>query len=315
MRYHLNLKRRGAGDTFVASGLIRDLHRSNPDIRISVTGNSPDEALLGLPGYLPGGNFDDTPELLIDYKPTRLRARTDPAARYFYSAQDAFEAVTGVAVDRGRPRPEIVLTDVERTRPYPYPYAVVAAGSKVDIPVKQFPLRLFRDVIDRTRTMNWKQIGLVHDGRFAHRQTALDGAENMLGRTSLRKLIRLIAHADVVLCHVSLPLVIASALNVPCVVLAGGRETASLFRDAGLEYLDTIGRLPCCETAGCYRAAALTGVKPGNYPEQWLCVDPVDVPGDRPVGRCTTLIGVRDVLDALDRARSVKRVPLPVTIP
>jgi hypothetical protein len=310
--YAFDLRRRGVGDTLAVSGLIRDLFAQDPSVRVRIRGTLADECLQGVPGYVRSDQVDRA-WTELDYRPTRDAARTDRSARFFYAAHDAFERATGGAVRRGPCRPFVVLSEEERARPYADPYAVVASGSKVDIPLKQFPTDTFRRVIGATLSWNWKQVGLVRDHRFAHRQSELPGAESLLGGTSLRELIRLIAHAEVVLCHLSLPFVVAAALGVPTVVLAGGRETPHMFEDSGAELLHTIGALPCCATGGCYKAAAVIGGS-GNYPDSWLCTDPVATGPGQVLGRCVTLISPEDVVAALYRARALKRYPLPVTV-
>jgi hypothetical protein len=59
---------------------------------------------------------------------------------------------------------------------------------------------------------------------MCHRQSRIACAENLIGQTSLRELIRLVAHAKGVVGHLSLPFLLAAAFRRPCVVIAGGRE-------------------------------------------------------------------------------------------
>lgn len=303
MRLHLNLRRRGIGDTVAASALCRDLVASNPDIRISVSGNSPDDVFRHAPWYAGSDPAGADRVVEIDYKPTIDRAhRPDKAARYIYAAHDAYETATGERVVRGPTRPALTLSHEELERPSPEPYAVLACGSKADIPVKQAPVALFRSVVAETRDWNWKQVGLVFDGRLLHHQTAVEGCANLIGKTDLRRLFRIVAHARVVLCHLSLPMLVASALGVPCVALAGGREDPWLFEGLGVTVIDTIGRLDCCGTRGCYVAAALPRRKPEEFPRGWLCTDPIDLPDERPVGRCMTLLSADEIIAALRTA-------------
>lgn len=248
------------------------------------------------------GHRSDSTHVTIDYKPTIDRGgRGDRTARYMWAAHEAFTEATGVGVRVGPPVPELYL-DRDQTRPYLEPYYVVASGVKQDMTVKAWPTASFQAVISASPERNWKQVGEVYDGRLHHYQSALDGAENLIGGTSLRSLITLIAHAEGVLCHLSLPMLIAAAFRVPCVVVAGGRESPWLFDDMGPAVLHTIGRLKCCETRGCYSAAALPGRTADEFPKGWLCSDPVPQPNSpRGVGRCMTLITPETVLAALSK--------------
>ena len=304
--YHLRLVRRGIGDTVAASGLIRDLVAARPDIRISLDGPGAGELFAG-DGRVYAERDPAAAALDLDYRPT-IDRRADPGARYFYAAHEAFERATGVTVPRGPARPSLVRPPGPAV---PGGYALVLAGSKADIPVKQVPIGTFQAVVDATRGWNWVQAGALFDGRFGEYQVALDGAANRLGRTSLTDLMALVAGADVVLCHLSLPMTLASAFDTPCVVLAGGRESPHLFAGSGPVLLDTIGRLPCCATGGCHASAALVGRRAEEFPPGWLCADPVGEPGGRAFGRCMTLLEPTRIVEVLEAVR--RELPLPTS--
>jgi hypothetical protein len=136
-------------------------------------------------------------------------------------------------------------------------------------------------------------------GRLQHHQVAIPGAENLLGKTSVRQLMRLIAHADAVLCHVSLPMLIASVFGVKCVVPAGGRENPSLFEGLGVDYLETTERLPCSVKGGCGVFAAVPAHAESHFPPNWLCKDPVETATGEHVGKCMVLVTPEDVVARL----------------
>ena len=182
--------------------------------------------------------------------------------------------------------------------PRPTPYAVVAGGSKSDIPLKQTPPELFAAVVRETADLNWVQLGKVDGGRIRHRQWALPGATNLLGVTDLRGLFRYVAHASVVLCHTSLPLLAASALGVPCVVVGGGREDPWLFDDLGVTYLHAIGKLDCCKEFGCRAVFPRAAHIETPYPRGLVCADPVVGPTTT-VGRCMTLLSPAEISAAV----------------
>jgi len=284
--YCLAVKHGGIGDCLIASALVRDLVALRPDIRLSVEGSGAADIFARHPNIAPAG--PDTKRVVLDYRPVVDRARTDRSARYVYAPHEAFEAATGIAVPRGRPAPEIVV-GADEARPRPRPYAVVASGTKGDMPVKSWVHAHFRDVVAAHPEYEWLQVGAILDARHMHRQTAIPGCVNLLGKTGLRDLFLLVRGAAVVLCHVSLPMLVAAAFGVPCVAVAGGREDPWLHADSGVRYVDTVGALPCCAAAGCRCSVALAGHADSGFPPGWACTDPVDA-GGQWVGRCMTLI-------------------------
>jgi ADP-heptose:LPS heptosyltransferase len=301
---HLTIRRLGIGDTVAATALVRDLHAAYPDIRISIAGRETAAVFQYDPRI--GPCVPDALEVEVDFKPALLRARTDSTANYLFALHEEFEAKTGIPVPRGEPFPSVLLGPNE-TRPIREPYGIVASGVKGDMLVKNWGSENFAEVIHETRDWNWIQVGDVTPARIGNYQRAIPDAKNYLGRTSLRDLIVLIAYADVVLCHVSLPMLLASAFKIPCVTVAGGRETPTLFTGLGVTFIDTIGRLPCCLKCGCMASAALPDKKKEDFPYGWLCSDPV-VPVARgmngePIGRCMSLITPDIVVEALRVAK------------
>jgi ADP-heptose:LPS heptosyltransferase len=291
--YHLNVGLRGVGDTVSVSALVRDLYEAFPGVGISVAGTSAEEVFrydYRVKWKLP----PDRIFVPLSHKPTLDRSYSDPAARYIYACHDSFEAATGVRVPRGEPKPSLFLGADEEREPDGEPYRVVASGVKADLPIKLWPREYFARVV-RDVGGRWVQVGGVMSGRLQHHQVAIPGAENLIGKTTIRQLMRLVAHADAVLCHVSLPMLLAAAFGVRCVVPAGGRENPSLYEGLGVDFLDTMRRLPCSVRGGCGVCAAVPAHAESAFPNNWLCKDPVETISGEWVGRCMTLVTPEDV--------------------
>jgi hypothetical protein len=287
---------------------VRDLARAYPGAVFNVEGGAVAEIFAfdsRLSPTAPAGAVT----LPLDTKPTIDASGADPSRRYVFALHDAFEAATGLTLPRDRPYPDLVLGPDELTPPYPQPYAVCAAGGKTDVPLKMAPLATFAGAVRATADRwRWFQVGALRpEGAVRHIQEFVPGCDPLLGRTTLRELIRLVAHAAVVLCHLSLPMVVASSFGVPCVSLLGGRETPTLFDGMGVDLLHAIGRLPCCAAAGCYRRVAVAPHADSPLPPNWVCVDPVVPPHDAAVGRCMTLWSGEDVAARLVAAAAKGR--------
>lgn len=289
MNWRLRLVRKGVGDYAALTPLVRDLAAAFPRDRVFVDGGPAAELLAGHPNVAAEPPAAAT-DVALDYAPGIDRAFVGGHGHYHTLARDAFAAATGVDVPAGPCRPHLVLAPEDQVRPDPAPYWVVLAGSRWDIPVKAWPLSHFAEVVRLTPGVRWKQCGRVFDGRFTERQRALPGAENLLGRTTLRQLVRLVAHADGVLCLTSLGYHLAAAFRKPCVVVMGGREPPALYAPpAGdwptLVLLHTIGEYSCCQTTGCGRIFAAPA-HASAYPPGTLCALPVADPDAGSVAAC-----------------------------
>src|SRR5690606_7270800 len=103
-------------------------------------------------------------------------------------------------------------------------------------------------------------------------------------KTSLRDLIKLVHHADGVLCPVTLHMHLAAAVEVrpgmpknrACVVVAGGREPSHWEAYPNHQFIHTNGALWCCDDGGCWktRTHPLLDADEKDHPAN-LCVDVV----------------------------------------
>src|SRR4030095_6610141 len=108
------------------------------------------------------------------------------------------------------------------------PYWLVVAGGKFDFTIKWWHFRRWQAVVDHFRD----KILFVQTGQKHHYHPALKSVLDLRGRSTLRELIRLVYHAQGVLCPVTLLMHLAAAVECkpggtaarPCVVVAGGRE-------------------------------------------------------------------------------------------
>jgi Glycosyltransferase family 9 (heptosyltransferase) len=160
------------------------------------------------------------------------------------------------------------------------PYWIVAAGGKFDYTAKWWPQERYQEVVDHFAG----RILFVQVGEADYHHPALRGVLDLRGKTDLRQLVRLMHHAQGVVCPVTLLMHLAVAVPTaknmcpsrPCVVIAGGREPSQWEAYPSHQFLHTCGALHCCDRGGCWksRVVPLGDKDSKNNPEE-MCVDVV----------------------------------------
>ncbi len=297
--------RQSPGDIVMLTAAVRDLHRSHPekfatDVRTSCAAlweNNPHLTPLR----------DDDPEATRIECRYPLIHRSNGGPWHFIHGFTQFLAETlGVQITPTDFKGDIHLAPGERkwisqvqeiTRE-PVPFWIVNAGGKFDFTAKWWEPARYQSVVDHFRG----RILFVQVGEKAHHHAPLDGVLDLRGKTSLRQLVRLVHHAQGVLCPVTLLMHLAAAVPVhdrmpksrPCVVIAGGREPAQWEAYPHHQFLHTNGALPCCDHGGCWKSRT---VPLGDGDQK-----------DDPDRLCTNVVHLRD--PALSYVRRPKE-PVP----
>ena len=213
-------------------------------------------------------------------------------------------------------KPDIYLTEIEKKGPplaLPKGYWVFASGGKKDYTAKMWSYSNWQKVADALKG----KIPLVQVGGGSHIHPRINGVIDLVGKTSVRDLMRLIYHADGVMCAITCLMHIAAGFNKPCVVIAGGREPyswESYTLDNRLlnmrygqpnwnppspdnfiphRFLHMLDKLPCCTGKACWKSRIeLDG--PGSK-----CVRPVVQNGQR-IPECMQMITPEMVLESVE---------------
>src|SRR5665213_2165936 len=134
------------------------------------------------------------------------------------------------------------------------------------------------------------------------------GVVNLVGKTDTRAFIRLMHHADGVVCPVTFAMHLAAAVETrpgrprhrPCVVIAGGREPTHWEAYPHHQYLSMVGALPCCADGGCWKSRCQL-VGDGDAKDRHdVCVEPVQITPDLRIPRCMDMITPRHVIDRIE---------------
>lgn len=180
------------------------------------------------------------------------------------------------------------------------PYWIVAAGGKYDYTIKWWEQQRYQRVVDHFDG----RILFVQVGEASHHHPRLRGTVDLRGKTDLRQLIRVVYHAQGVLCPVTALMHLAAAVEVkggrpknrPCVVIAGGREPTNWEAYPHHQFIHTVGALLCCDNGGCWKSRTMP-LGDGDEKDRpdALCVDVV-----KNLPRCMDLISSDEVIRRIE---------------
>jgi hypothetical protein len=316
---------RAPGDMLMVTALVRDLKLTYGDeILVNVRGDKP---ALDYPDiwrnnpYLSEFGRRDGVFLKMDAKNSRgadvaaMKLSQSGAGRhYINSFHTAFTQRTRIPVSLLYSKPDLHLTEEEKANPLvSKPYWVICPGWKTDMTNKSWLVPRWKEVVERLRGHG---ISFIQEGasKKNHINYPIEGALDLINKTSIRDLIRNIYHSEGVICLCSLPMHIAAALDKPCVVIFGGREEPSYewYRPDPVAFgraepvkvphvlLHTIGQLPCCQTRGCWKRRVVPLPDTRTDYNKSLCQmpDKTTCP-DQPVAQCMSMITTDMVVDAV----------------
>jgi ADP-heptose:LPS heptosyltransferase len=180
------------------------------------------------------------------------------------------------------------------------PFWIVVAGGKRDFTIKWWDPRRYQRVVDHFAG----RILFVQVGEAGHEHPPLRDVIDLRGKTNLRQLVRLVYHAQGVVCPVTLLMHLAAAVempagmpkNRPCVVVAGGREPPHWEAYPHHQFLHRAGTLFCCDDGGCWKSRVRPlGDRDVNDRPDNLCVDVVGA-----LPHCMDLVTAEDVIRAVE---------------
>ncbi|MBL9154306.1 MAG: hypothetical protein JNK37_17585 [Verrucomicrobiales bacterium] len=296
------------GDIVMLTAAVRDLHLCHPGRFVTDVRTSCPALWENNPWIVRLDENDPEVEVIDCHYPLIHHCNREPW-HFIHGFHQFLGERLGVPIRPRHFRGDIHISDLEKswmsqvhemtgvdTR-----FWIIAAGGKYDYTLKWWSHARYQEVVDRLAD----RVRFVQVGEDGHHHPPLRGVIDLRGRTDLRQLVRLMYHADGVLCPVTLLMHLAAAVemrpgrpkNRACVVVAGGREPPSWEAYPHHQFLHTVGALWCCDDGGCWKARLrpLGDGDEKDRPEN-LCLDPV---GDLP--RCLDMITADDVVRAISR--------------
>lgn len=296
------------GDVVMLTAAVRDLHRCYPRLFLTDVRTPCPELWEHNPCITPLRETDPAVEVIKCHFPLINRCDTAPY-HFLHGYSEFLSDYLGLSIRPTAFKGDIYLSDLERSwysqvwelTHREIPFWLVDAGGKFDFTIKWWEVGRYQEVIDHFRG----KIQFVQVGQLGHYHPKLEGVIDLRGKTDVRQLVRLVYHAQGVLCPVTFLMHLAAAVEVKpgrppnraCVVIGGGREPWQWEAYPHHQYLHTNGALPCCAQGGCWRSRTVP-LGDGEEHDQpgALCVDVV---GQLP--HCMHLITADEVVRSIER--------------
>ena len=298
------------GDVVMLTAAVRDLHAACPgQFRTDVRTSAPD-LWRNNPYITPMCEREPAVQVLEMHYPLIHHANQRPY-HFLHGYPQFLESQFNVRIPLTQFHGDIHLSQEEKQQPppgreqgVPSRYWLLVAGGKYDFTAKWWNPDCFQRVVDHFQG----RLQFVQCGEAGHWHPPLRNVVNLVGKTTLREFVRLIYHADGVLCPVTLAMHLAAAVETkrggrgtrPCVVIAGGREPAHWEAYPQHQFLTTSGALTCCSTGGCWKSRCQLVGDGDPKDTRDLCEQPVQIRPDLRIPRCMEMIRPEDVIRRIE---------------
>jgi len=295
------------GDVVLLTGAVRDLKLAYPEqFRVDV--RTPYPSLWQNNPYLTPLHEDDPEVEVIDCEYPLIKESNTKPYHCLHGFCQFLNEKLGTGIGPSASKGDLHLSEEEK-RWYSQvheltgqdtPYWIIVAGGKQDVTIKWWQLQRWQSVVKHF----CNKILFVQAGLLEHNHPPLEGVIDLRGKTDLRQLIRLVYHAQGVLCPVTFLMHLAAAVvvkpgmpkNRACVVVAGGREPMQWEAYPHHQFIHCNGALLCCDNGGCWKSR-ITPLGDGDQrdkPEE-LCLDVVNG-----LPRCMDIITSEDVIRRIE---------------
>lgn len=302
------------GDILMLTATVRDLHRSYPGEYVTDVRTPFPQLWEHNPYITPLDDAD--PDVTVVPMHYPLIHESNEGAYHFIHGFTLY-----LAEKLGRPikahalQGDIRLSEEERSwvsmihqhfTGWDMPFWLICTGGKKDYTAKWWIPEYAQQVVDHFRDrIQFVQFGATGPN---HHHPPLNGVINLVGQTDIRMFIRLMHHADGVVCPVTFAMHLAAAVATKsgrsrhraCVVTAGGREPSTFTFYGHHQYLHTNGAFPCCAHGGCWKSRTVA-LGDRDHKDNELCTNTVDL-HDRKVQRCMSEgVTPNDVIRAIEK--------------
>jgi ADP-heptose:LPS heptosyltransferase len=305
------IQHQSPGDIIMLTAAVRDLHASYPGVFKTEFKTTCKEVWQHNPNATKFTKEEEASVMSIYCKYDLINSSNKGAHHFIHGFRKDLEDKLGIPITQGLMKGDIhISAEEKRWRPQvkeildkDVPYWIIDAGHKHDFTCKMWEHARYQQVVDRFKDITFVQIGKA-EKRHTHKPLTGDNVINLVGKTDLRQMCRLMYHAAGVITPVSMPMHMAAAIEMkpeygrkkrPCIVIAGGREPAVWEAYTAHQFMHTCGQLPCCEEGGCW-ASRVEPLFDGDAKDTTkLCSRPVTSTSGQVVPQCMDMITVDQV--------------------
>ncbi|MEQ9410074.1 MAG: glycosyltransferase family 9 protein [Fuerstiella sp.] len=296
------------GDILMLTAAVRDLHRSHArkfqtDVRTSC-----DDLWTNNPFLTPLKEDDSDVESIDMHYPLIHQANQLPY-HFIHGYRRYLEDRLSLRIEPSRFSGDIHLSDAEKSSELTVaglkekPFWLIFAGGKYDFTAKWWDPQNYQAVVDHFAG----RIQFVQCGSADHWHPRLNGVIDLVGKTSLREVVRLTYWSQGVVCPVTFAMHLAAAVEAPkgrprnraCVVVAGGREPPQWEAYPHHQFISTNGALSCCSDGGCWKSRCQQ-VDDGDSKDRHVCEQPVELRRGLSIPRCMHMITPEDVIRRIE---------------
>lgn len=251
------------GDLMAWTSAIGDLAKSYPNYKIGI--ECPAMEIFENSPYITQLDRNDSEVEVFNIEYPEIHVSGWNGLHFADSWRHDMEKKLGIPIKKTGIKPDLWISDEEKgwwnqvhcEFNDDSQFWVLNAGRKQDNELKQY--HRYQEVVDLFNAKFDGKIKLVQIGHQDHLHPELKGVLNLVGKTNLRQLIRLIYHADGTIGPISMQMVASQAFEQPAVVIAGAKEGPRWQRNNWIRFLTNVGTLPCAKFDGCWRGGSAQG--------------------------------------------------------
>lgn len=303
------------GDTLMLTATVRDLHKAYPGEYLTDV-RTPTPQIWENNPYLTKLDEKDPDVKILDMHYPIINNSNEGAYHFVHGFTMNLEDQLKIKIRTTKFWGDIHFSDEEKSwvsmvhehfTGEDTPFWLICTGGKTDYSAKWWIHEYAQEVVDHFKDkVQFVQFGAEGKG---HYHPPLNGVINLVGKTDIRMFMRLMYHADGVVCPVTFAMHLAAACpqkpgkpkKKACVVTAGGREPSNFTAYTNHQFLHTNGALMCCDNGGCWKSRTEFIDDGDDHKNGELCINPVDFNG-RKVQKCMyECVKPIDVIRAIEK--------------
>lgn len=213
------------GDIMMMTAMVRDLHRCYPNRYLTDVDTTAPELWINNPYR---SKVDKRGALRLKVGYPLIRQSNQCGLHFIQGFIEDINEKLNINVRLTEFRADLHLSELELNKKYvDYDnYWVIISGGKADFTTKWWDPIRYQEVVDKLcDKINFVQIGgRPNAGGARHNHPGLRNVQNLVGHTTLRDALAILAKAKGVITPVTCFMHAAAAFGIPAVVVAGGRE-------------------------------------------------------------------------------------------